>query len=563
MAEAMSIERLQELHDRGCITFNQLLAGIDKSEAAGRVPPRSSTASQSHASHSGSEPTRPMEEESVRRERPFAESEGFGDLGEEDLGAEERDEMVLDPEGGVDDDGSLRDDNNTHTADSVAGSGSLNLDDGEERAIRAARAPSATTAAPCATREPLGAPQLVARQRTLDGGFILPLASVGQMPALSRKAMTARKARVNKQPASAVEKNNKGLGPARHNEGRGKSKMMNGIRKNDIKKKELLPSRLARWPDEGLKIVGGQLWCTYCKRQIGSGADNVTKHVKANVHIDNKNQSKASNVSLNALQAALEEYRQTAIDSGVQYQGMACVPEDTQLARAECLEQIIKAGIEPQKIDKLRPWLESRMQISLVGKSHLMETYFPPLQLKERRLLTDSFKDAFIGCYHDGTTHEGELLSIVYRAVQPGFKFAIKLVRMPHLEKSLNADHIKALLHSTISSMQTHPHRVLAFMSDCCAPNLAAYNDGLKEMYPYSDCNGCLPHTGHNVEQNLETPNVNEFMLLYNACVGHSATRRSRECFSEKSRARRPCGVQRRAGSPSTTSRRSPCCPMR
>jgi hypothetical protein len=181
-----------------------------------------------------------MEEESVRRERPFAESEGFGDLGEEDLGAEERDEMLLDPEGGVDDDddGSL-DDNNT--ASSVAGSratgrGSLNLDDGEERAIRAARAPSATTAAPCATREPLGAPQLVARQRTLDGGFILP-PSAGQMPALSRKAVTARKAPVNRQPASAVENNNEGLGPARHNEGRGKSKMSNGIRKNDIKNK--------------------------------------------------------------------------------------------------------------------------------------------------------------------------------------------------------------------------------------------------------------------------------------------------------------------------------------
>ena len=123
MAEELSIERLQQLHRRGCITFDQLLAGVDKAEkaeASGHVPPRSSAASQSHASHSGSEPTRPMEEESVRRERPFAESAGFGDLGEEDLGAEERDEMLLDPEGGVDDDGSLLDANNT--ASSVAGS---------------------------------------------------------------------------------------------------------------------------------------------------------------------------------------------------------------------------------------------------------------------------------------------------------------------------------------------------------------------------------------------------------------------------------------------------------
>ena len=68
----VSIERLQELHRRGCITLDQLLEGADKIEAAGRVPPRSSTARQSHASTPGSEPPRPREEESVRRERPFA-----------------------------------------------------------------------------------------------------------------------------------------------------------------------------------------------------------------------------------------------------------------------------------------------------------------------------------------------------------------------------------------------------------------------------------------------------------------------------------------------------------
>ena len=41
-----------------------------------------------------------------------------------------------------------------------------------------------------------------------------------------------------------------------------------------------------------------------------------------------------------------------------------------------------------------------------------------------------------------------------------------------------------------MQSMQTHPHRVLAFMSDCNPANIAAYNCGLKEMYPYADCNG-------------------------------------------------------------------------
>ena len=113
----------------------------------------------------------------------------------------------------------------------------------------------------------------------------------------------------------------------------------------------------------------------------------MTKHVKAGKHTKGKAASKESDVSLKVLQAALEEYRQTALQNGVKHQGMTCVGEDTQLARAECLEeinQIIKAGIEPQKIEKLRPRLERRMQISLLGRSHLMETYFPPLQLKQR-----------------------------------------------------------------------------------------------------------------------------------------------------------------------------------
>ena len=438
----VSVGRVKELHQLGFLTFNQFVNAIDQADqadqAAELVPPRTSTARQSHASSSaGNEPTRPieathpMEEESVRRERPFAESDDFGDLGEE-----ERAEMLLDPDGGVDDDGEPHDSEvadsllDGSVAESVVDGSSMEVDCGKKHAICAARAPSATTTAPRATREPIDAPQLDSRQSTLDGDFILPLASAGNMPPFSRKAMTARKAPVNIKPASAVKK--QGLGPARHNAGRGKSKLANGGRMNDIVNTELLHYWVKQWPRDGFKVVGGQLWCAYCKSQTGSGSDAVTKHVQARQHIKNKAQSKASDVSLNALKAALEEYRQTAINSGVQYQGMACVPEDTQLARAECLEQIIKTGIEPPKIDNLRPWLESRMQTSLVGKSHFMETYFPPLQLKERRLLTDSFKDAFIGCYHDGTSHEGELLSIVHRAVQPGFKFAIKLEARAH-----------------------------------------------------------------------------------------------------------------------------------
>ena len=63
---------------------------------------------------------------------------------------------------------------------------------------------------------------------------------------------------------------------------------------------------------------------------------------------------------------------------------------------------------------------------------------------------------------------------------------------------------------------------LLAWMSDCVAANLASYRDSLAGPFPYSDHNGCLPHTGAHVGEHMETPHVDEYMGLYNACVGTS-----------------------------------------
>ena len=59
-------------------------------------------------------------------------------------------------------------------------------------------------------------------------------------------------------------------------------------------------------------------------------------------------------------------------------------------------------------------------------------------------------------------------------------------------------------------------------MSDCVAANIASYRDSLKGPFPYSEHNGCLPHTGAHVGEAMETPHVDEFMGHYNAIVGTS-----------------------------------------
>ena len=96
-------------------------------------------------------------------------------------------------------------------------------------------------------------------------------------------------------------------------------------------------------------------------------------------------------------------------------------------------------------------------------------------------------------------------------------------------------------------------------MSDCVAANIASYRDSLKGPFPYSEHNGCLPHTGAHVGEAMETPHVDEFMGHYNAIVGTSNY--AVVHFSEITGYTPPRRRARRAGSRQTTCRSCRCYP--
>eukprot|EP00966_Prymnesium_polylepis_P257565 5950216-Prymnesium_polylepis.1 len=210
---------------------------------------------------------------------------------------------------------------------------------------------------------------------------------------------------------------------------------------------------------------------------------------------------KASSQNAEELGQALEKYKGIVKEeTGKEVLGLAKVQKETQVARAECVEEVLKAGIPVYKIDKLRPYLERRMGISLTGSQHLSQEYIPPLKLKEEDRLRSDFKGELIGVYSDGTTHNGESFVIVFRACKKGFHFLICAVRVRFLRGSLTADMISAELIDAIASHMRMPvGDVLAWMTDCVAANLASYRDSLAGPFPYSDHNGCVPHTGHHV----------------------------------------------------------------
>ena len=84
------------------------------------------------------------------------------------------------------------------------------------------------------------------------------------------------------------------------------------------------------------------------------------------------------------------------------------VSESVQVIRAEFLQEMLRAGIEVRKANKIRGWLERRMSVPLLDDNNLVRQYIGPLALLEHNTLLDEFKDDFIGVYHDGTTYMGE-----------------------------------------------------------------------------------------------------------------------------------------------------------
>ena len=128
--------------------------------------------------------------------------------------------------------------------------------------------------------------------------------------------------------------------------------------------------------------------------------------------------------------------------------------------------QTLKAGIEVSKIDKLRPYLERGMGMSLQRSDEMVRTYLPPLKLKEENKLKAEFKGELVGVYHDGTTHNGESFAIVFRACLPGFVFRVCCVRVRFLRGSMTADQISSELIDCIASHMQARRRSLATATD-------------------------------------------------------------------------------------------------
>jgi hypothetical protein len=167
--------------------------------------------------------------------------------------------------------------------------------------------------------------------------------------------------------------------------GKRNSKKKNGSRATDVNG-QTLRGRPALHPGEGFEVRSNQLFCTNCSENIGSGNAAIRVHKASKKHKDSKVDTTKDKHNAVEIKKAIEDFQGEVgeEEDGARVCGMVGVSEETQIFRAEALEQFISAGIEVSKLGKLRPWLETNCGHRLTQPDKLMCDHLSPLKIKEK-----------------------------------------------------------------------------------------------------------------------------------------------------------------------------------
>lgn len=318
--------------------------------------------------------------------------------------------------------------------------------------------------------------------------------------------------------------------------GKKTSKKKQGSRKADVSQKTLR-KRPDQFKGEGYIILDSQLYCEFCKTNIGSSMTQCNQHRNCNEHKVNKVKESDDKAEEREYKRAIMQFqKEVKEDTGREVQGLVQIGNKTQIFRAEALDQFIKAGIPVKKLNKLRRWLERRCGLTLTADNHMQATYLPPLRMKEQSAIRKEFDEQDVGVSYDGTTHNGESFSITARFCDEDAHCSVLCLRVRWYRGSMSNEEISA---AVITEPVQYAHiplvNVLDINNDSCSPNIVAYEETLSKVMPYADHDPCCPHTGCHTGEAMNTPILKEFYNDYNEIL---VSQTMLECISEKNAGR-------------------------
>lgn len=273
--------------------------------------------------------------------------------------------------------------------------------------------------------------------------------------------------------------------------------------------------RLEQFPDNGLHVSAGQIYCGPCKTVIDNIKSSISDHVKRNKHISNCEKYLKRASEDDTMKVELSQYFQEhANERG------SSTKDETHLFRYRCVEAFVATGTPLFRIDKFRPLLE-RTGISLADSSDLRATYIPRIQEHELKLLRKEARNEYIASPFDGTTRLGEALAQTGRWCSKDFKLHTKLLMFRTTKNHVSAPQLASLLTSNlISDLRIPALNVVCLPRDSCATNGAALR--VLRANPFINAVDvmCICHILSCAGERIELPTLSDFMTPWLELVG-------------------------------------------
>lgn len=130
-------------------------------------------------------------------------------------------------------------------------------------------------------------------------------------------------------------------------------------------------------------------------------------------------------------------------------QRRSSVNEDEKEFRCGLVEQFIAAGIPLEKLDLLRPFLETHTNKSLSAVSNMKREYISPLLEKEVHLQMEEVKGKVVSIIADATPRQGDVFALIVRfvAISPVDHLPVvqqRLISVQFLDGNLDAGNTAA-----------------------------------------------------------------------------------------------------------------------
>lgn len=278
-----------------------------------------------------------------------------------------------------------------------------------------------------------------------------------------------------------------------------------------------MQQRLKQFPDSGLKISAGKIWCEACRQNVPNISSSIHSHLGTKKHRDKFD---------NFLNQQSGD-RQVCVDIATHFENntnekFATVRPEVHVLRYRTVEAFLISGTPLDRVPFFRPLIE-RAEASLTDASNL-KIYIPQIESREFALIKSELAGNFVSLTFDGTSRLGEAINLTARWCSKEFKICQRLVRFLTTKLHLNAAQLASIITTTAcTELGLEPDQIVSFTRDSASVNGAAVRILGTSPFCHSEQVLCICHTLNNVGVRLNFDVLSSFMTPWLELVGGQA----------------------------------------